>query len=127
MHIVGKLSHTETAIPLHDWQVLTSSQEDHAAQIEAQIEACNKLIDYFVSILSRYGGDRGRTLNPDGVATTKTGDALPAPSSIQIHLPYQQRSGLRSFAIPEPLDVSEIPRVLDNLRSRKAQLEGNQT
>jgi hypothetical protein len=51
--------------------------------------------------------------------------ASPADSSV-IHLPYGQLSALLSLSIPPPTGQADVPRVIEDLKTKKAWFEANQ-
>ena len=59
--------------------------------------------------------------------------ALPAsstnennPASTQLNIPFGTLSGLMALSIPPPTNVSEVPRVIDDLKAKKAWYQANQ-
>ncbi|KAG2156068.1 hypothetical protein DEU56DRAFT_875831 [Suillus clintonianus] len=64
------------------------------------------------------------------VGKAKKGKKSPKPTSpadtSAIHLPYGQLSALLSLSIPPPTGQAEVPRVIEDLKTKKAWFEANQ-
>ncbi|KAG8756087.1 hypothetical protein FRC14_003390 [Serendipita sp. 396] len=48
------------------------------------------------------------------------------PGSAQLNIPFGTLSGLMAFSIPPPTNVSEVPRVIEDLKTKKAWYQANQ-
>lgn len=81
-------------------------------------------INYFVA-------KKGKKAAP----TKSYGQAAPAPptatessspASVQLNIPFGTLSGLMALAIPPPTNMSEVPRVIEDLKTKKAWYQANQ-
>jgi hypothetical protein len=109
-------------------------------QIEDQIDDCQRLIEYFsgmstsaiIKLVSpvktgeeeevdtKDTGRSGFKKGPKAHSTSVTGEMS---SSSSINLPSYTRSTLHSLSIPRPSSPSDVPHVVENLKTRKARLE----
>jgi hypothetical protein len=103
-------------------------------QIEDQIDDCQMLIEYFSGMMSTTATvsfeprdhsvstkDRSEfKKGPKAHSTAVTGEIS---SSSSIDLPFSTRLALGSLSIVPPSSPPDLPRVVENLKTRKAQLE----
>ena len=59
-------------------------------------------------------------------AATHAADAE-SPSNDRLNIPMSYLSALLSFSIPPPTSQSEVPRVIEDLKTKKAWFEANQS
>lgn len=56
-----------------------------------------------------------------------SGDGTPTPAAdVKLNLPYSTLSALLQLSIPPPASISDIPRAIDDLKTKKAWFEANQ-
>lgn len=78
--------------------------------------------NYFVASKKKKGGAA-----PNGKTSATTGDAAPTPSAdAKLNLPYSTLSALLQLSIPPPTSTSDIPRAIEDLKTKKAWFEANQ-
>lgn len=79
--------------------------------------------NYFVGGKSKSKGNKKPSSKSNDNA-----DAAPATSagSSQLNLPFATLSALLSLSIPPPTSVTDVPRVIENVKTKKAWFEGNQ-
>ncbi|KAI0750848.1 hypothetical protein C8Q80DRAFT_1154282 [Daedaleopsis nitida] len=75
---------------------------------------------YFVAGSGKKKGKKGGAKAP---ATEANGD--PTPGS-QLHVPLPTLSALLSLSIPPPTSTTDVPRVVEDLKTKKAWFEANQ-
>lgn len=81
--------------------------------------------NYFVASKKKKGG---AAPNANGKAAATNGDAATStpPADAKLNLPYSTLSALLQLSIPPPTSTSDIPRAIEDLKTKKAWFEANQ-
>ncbi|KAK0556346.1 multicopy suppressor of BFA (Brefeldin A) [Tilletia horrida] len=72
------------------------------------------------------GGKQAAAAPAASADTTADADASTASSSSALHVPLGHLSALLALSIPPPTSTADLPRVIDNLKLKKAYFVGNQ-
>lgn len=63
---------------------------------------------------------------PNGKASAPAAEVEKTPTDAKLNLPYSTLSALLQLSIPPPAATSDIPRAIDDLKTKKAWFEANQ-
>ena len=79
---------------------------------------------YFVGSKAK---GKGKRVPPKPSDTNDTVPASPSPAGQQLNIPLPTLSALLSLSIPPPASPGDVPRVVEDLRTKKAWFEANQS
>ncbi|KAG6821273.1 hypothetical protein H0H93_002383 [Arthromyces matolae] len=123
----GKVSGNASSAPLLEKNEIAGIAKLEVRQVEAVPEG---------SIVRKKKGEdedayfvgKGKSKGKKGTAKASEIPASPStPTSATLNLPFATLSALLSLSIPPPASSADVPRVVDDLKTKKAWFEANQT